>query len=452
MRRTALLAALATAGALAGLAPPAGAQQPATSLIGGRFSDCFWRVGVINGRTNNIAYPDAGANYWAAVYTLPPGASLRVRGTFPRARYASLNAYNGLGAVQDALADVQIDPDAGSRNPFRPRVRRDAAKRAFTVELSPGALPGAPDPDQRSNAPRRNVLLTGAANADGRAVVLWRVYVPDRGRDLRGGVPLPRPSLTLADGRVLTGKAACDALGSATPSAVDPSSLLITREQYEALRYRPGRPAYFPAEPTPVWRVQYNRAYLLALWSGEVFPNPPKSGQAGFFPNLHNQYVRAALHRTLGRVVALRGKMATTPRTYAGGRFLASTQLRYQSFCMNESPLTTRVMDCVYDEQVPLRRGRRYVVVTSRAADRPRNATARCGVAWIRWSARGDGGRDPDFGWMQVRNMLPAPGFRPAIQSTRTPGDEAGILGPYLPRARYYDGPRAFERLGCPVR
>ena len=382
-----------------------------------------------------------------------PGATLTLSGRYPHSRYASLNAYNSLGAVQDALADFQINPDRGSVNPFRPGALRTARRRSFTVRLAGDARPEPLSADVRSNAPARNVLHTAIpGDASGTSAVLWRVYVPDRGRDLRGGVALPQPRLTLAGGRVLTGRAACAALGSQKPFQIDSSALLISRGEYDRLRYQPGKPPWFPAQPIPVWRVQYNRAYLLSLYTGQVIPNPPKVGQAGFFPNLHNQYVRAALNRKLGKVVALRGKMATTPATYGGERRMKATQLRYQSFCMNESVLTTRVMDCVYDEQVPLSRGRRYVVVTSRAEDRPRNATRRCGVAWVRWSARGDGGRDHDFGWMQVRNMLPSPTFHHAVQDTRRPGDERRVLGPYLPSAKYYRDKRAFERLGCPVR
>ena len=130
----------------------------------------------------------------------------------------------------------------------------------------------------------------------------------------------------------------------------------------------------------------------------------------------------------------------------------SASRWRYLSYCMDESVLTTRVMDCVYDEQIPLHAHRQYIVVTSRAADRPRNATARCGVAWMAWSPRGDGGRDHDFGWMQVRNMLPSPSFHHAIQDTRTPGDERSVLDGYLPTGRYYKTKQAFEKLGCPVR
>lgn len=451
-RRWRAMAAPAAAAALLACVAPANAYTM-PDLYGGKDSTCFWNVGVVNGGTINIAYPDAGANYWAAGYTLPPGATLRIHGEYPHARFASVQSYNLLGAGVDALADTMIEPDRGSANPFRPGVRRNVTRRSFTVTLADSS-PAAPlDPDQRAGQAPGNVLATKpAGDTTGLHTVLWRVYVPDRGRGLSGGVPLPEPELSLADGRVLTGQALCDAVTSQQRRLPDLSALLISGQQYDAMRYRPGVAPYFPAQRRPAWRVQYNRAYLLSLWSGETIADPVKGGQTGFFPNIYNQYARAAINRKLGPVVAFRGKLPTTPRTSRGARSLPVTQLRYASFCMNESVLTTRVMDCVYDEQVPLDRRRRYVVVTSRAADRPRNARPACGVAWIRWSPRGDGGRDHDFGWMQLRNMLPSASFHHAIQDTRRPGDERRVLGSYLPTGTYYASKRAFERLGCPAR
>jgi len=448
-----LAAPTAAVAALVACVAPASAQS-LPDLYGGTDSTCFWNIGVVNGGTINIAYPDAGANYWGAGYTLPEGATLRLHGEYPHARFASLQSYDLLGVGVDALADTMIEPDPGSANPFRPGVRRDVAKRSFTVTLA-DTSPAAPlEADQRAGQPARNVLHTKpAGDTTGLHAVLWRVYVPDRGTGLRGGVPLPEPELTLADGRVLTGQALCDAVTSQERRLPDLSALLISREQYDAMRNRPGVPAHFPAKPQPEWRVQYNRPYLLSLWTGETIANPSKSGQGGFFPNVFNQYARAAIHRKLGPVVAFRGQLPTTPRTYRGGGVTpADTQLRYLSLCMNESVVTTRVMDCVYDEQIPVDKKRRYVVVTSRKADRPRNAVPRCGVAWIEWSPRGDGASDHDFGWMQVRNMLPSPSFHHAIQDTRTPGDERRILGSYLPTGTYYASKRAFEKLGCPAR
>ncbi len=451
--RAAAVAALSLSVVVAAVAPAGASAVTIPKITGGKFSDCFWTVGVVNGGTINIAYPDAGANYWGAIYTLPAGATLRLKGSFPHARYVSVQSYNAFGTVQDALADFQINPDRGSSNPFRPGANRLAAKRAFTLTLDNASPPAAADPAPRSNAPARNRLATTpTGDATGVKYVVWRTYIPDRGRDLRGGVALPTPELTLADGTVLKGQELCNALSSQEPRLPDVSSLLIPPADYAKLADKTGKPAYFPAQDPAVWRVQYNRAYLLALWNGQVIPHPPKGGTGGFFPNLHNQYVRAALHRKLGKVVALRGTMATTPSTFKGDKIMRSTQLRYQSFCMNESVVTTRVMDCAYDEEIPLAKGRKYVVVTSRKADRPKNAIAKCGVAWVEWSPRGDGAADHDFGWMQIRNMLPAPGFHHAVQDTKAPGDEKRVLGAYLPSVKYYSGKTQFEKLGCPAR
>jgi len=439
--------------AISAVAPVAGKDL----LYGGTGSTCFWKVGAIGVEDYNIAYPDAGAHYWGAIWTHIPGSTLRLKGKFPYARYTSLNAYDRLGAIQDTLSDFQWDPDKGSSNPFRPGVRRNVANRNYTLTVSPDRSPVAFDPNRRSNLPARNTIYTEPAGGDTIRGIAVRVYIPDKGKNIEGGVALPVPELTLANGSVLSGQALCNAIGSEVPQALDPSALLLSADQYDALRYQAGKPDYFPAlaDGKTNWRVQYTRQYLLNLWHPEADPmqGASKLGQSGFFPNGDNQYIRNPINRKFGKIYALRGKIGTTAKTFTNpkGKWEA-TQLRYQSFCMNESPKTTRVMDCVYDEEVPLRAGNKYLVITSRASDKPKNATAKCGVAWIEWSPRGDGGKDTDFGWMQIRNMLPAANFKNAIQGTSTPGDEKKVLGAYLPDSKYYADKKAFEALGCPAK
>ncbi len=452
---------LALAGVVAFAVSAAGAAAyTIPNLYGGKDSTCFWSVGVINGGKLNIAYPDAGANYWAAGYTLPAGATLELQGEYPHARYASVESYNALGVVTDALVDYQINPGPGSRNPFRAGVRRDVKRRSFTIALLSSSPASPLNPDQRTGERHRNFLYTTPiGDTSGLHILLWRVYVPDNGTGLRGGVPLPHPVLRLANGTIQTGQQACHTLTSQERrlNAVNLSALLVPASQYDKLRYQPGVPPWFPAKNPPVWRVQYNRAYLLALYAGPTYHpdvgTPTKAGQSGFFPNIDNQYARTAINRKLGKVAAFRGTMPTFPRTSHGGTYMQqATQLRYLSFCMNESVLTTKVMDCVYDEQIPLHGHRQYIVVTSRPQDRPSNAIAKCGVAWLPWSPTGDGGSDHDFGWMQLRNMLPSPSFQHAIQNTMAPGDERRVLGSYLPIGTYYRTKQAFEKLGCPVK
>ena len=138
---------------------------------------------------------------------------------------------------------------------------------------------------------------------------------------------------------------------------------------------------------------------------------------------------------------------------WAGGGY----QDRYTSICMNESVRTTRVNDCAYDENIPVDANHNYTAVVSRTEDRPANATAFCGIAWIQWSPHGDGASrvgdaltDDDGGFVQIRNMLPDPSFAQAIQNTHTPGDEKAVMGDYLPDTHYAADAAAFQsQQGC---
>lgn len=472
----------AIAAAIAALALlPASAAAARGDMIGGRFSDCFWNYGAFGVDDFNIAYPDAGATYWAAGFRRPPGSKLTLRGTYPHARYMALQTYDTLGRGVDALADYQIDPLPGSTNPFRRGADRDARKRRFRVNVVDAKNPGFPLEAYAGEPARNDIYVVPDAGplteaADGQTyelnLVMLRVYVPDRGADLTGGVGLPKPTLRLADGTVLRGQALCDALDSQSKAlghqrVPDPGALLISADSYRAMRY-PNQltapvdvfgglfsvprqvPPWFPAVRAGQWRAQYDRRYLLQLWTGDDAPGadptpPPRSASGGFFPNVHNSYVRTAINRHFGRVAVFRGKLPSAPRTVRGNARMGGGQVRYTSFCMNQAPVTTKVTDCAFDEQIPTNRKRMYTIVVSRRADRPATARRACGKAWIRWDKAGDGYMDRDFGWFQVRNMLPSRHFKHAIQRTATPGDERAVVGRYLPKLTYYDGPAAFR-------
>ena len=96
----------------------------------------------------------------------------------------------------------------------------------------------------------------------------------------------------------------------------------------------------------------------------------------------------------------------------------------------------------------PLDKDGFYTIVTSRAEDRPSNAIERCGAAWVEWPVQGDGAGHPDDAFLIVRNTLPAPDFSEAIQNVSKPGDEASVMGPYLPTGEYMSR-TDFEALGC---
>ena len=53
--------------------------------------NCFWTRGPVSKDPYiNIAYPDAGAFYWNAAFTVPEGARLYLEGKFPHSRYCLL--------------------------------------------------------------------------------------------------------------------------------------------------------------------------------------------------------------------------------------------------------------------------------------------------------------------------------------------------------------------------
>jgi hypothetical protein len=171
--------------------------------------------------------------------------------------------------------------------------------------------------------------------------------------------------------------------------------------------------------------------------------------QGGFYSNRDNAYVYAHLSRRFGPLFVVRGRMPTVPRTFDGERVMGSGQLRFWSLCQNESRVTTRTVDCLADRQVPLSApGREFTIVLSRSADRPANATLRCGVAWLDWGERGDAAGRPDYGLLVLRNMLPADAFAQAVQRVAKPGSEESVMGPYFPRGEYA-ARAAFESRGC---
>lgn len=435
------LAIAASVGCVSALVAPAvGSPRAAPHRPTVKESTCFW-VGPftsLRGPKYNYAFPDTGAVYWTARYSTPPGATLRLHGRFAHARYESLTSYGAVaqGPV-DELRDVSTAPDKGSSNPFKLGADRAASRRSYTVTVSGDPPPI--DPRLRS----RNTVYAGVAGQADQELI-YRVYVPDKGRDFTGGVGLPVPELTLADGTVLRGPDLCKELGS-TGNTLESSQLSL--DVYRSLRDQPGKPPTFPAMNPPRFGAFYNTTYTIqCVYLGMCDSHPARTG--GQYSNPDNTYVGAFLNRRFGHVLVLTGTLPTTPRTVAGNRRMGGGQLRYWSMCQNESFATTRGAGCLYDEQVPIDRHRRYVIVTSRPSDRPQNAVRRCGVGFIPWPAHGDGAGHPDDALLLIRNMLPSAGFHHAVQDTKVPGDERSVMGPYLPHARYMSK-KAFERRGC---
>ncbi|MBI1407642.1 MAG: hypothetical protein GC145_16140 [Caulobacter sp.] len=453
IRFKALIAGLTTAAAL--FIQPAATVAATPAAVAGipGARTCFWfRPPVGADPYVNVAYPDAAARYWTAVISTPPGATLELNGDFPHARYMSFISYDGAGKPIEALADYRIAPKAGATNPFRTGARRDAASRAYSITIADAQ----PDPSQIEGkslagaGAGQNVLHAPGQGEGRQQVIIMRVYVPDRGQDILGGVPLPEPVLTLADGRRLTGQAACDALNTTQAPALSPAALSIPLAQFETMTHQPDRPAYWPATNPLTWHVQYDRKFLIGIYTGEK-PVGARKSEGGFFPNPDNNYIRTIVNRHYGHVLVLRGRMPTVARTLAGDKVMGSGELRYWSICSNQGFANTRATACLFDEEVPLDADGLYTIVVSREADRPRNAIPACGVAWLKLADDGDGAVDENAGVIQIRNMLADPDFAHAIQAVSEIGTEKAVMGPYIPDAAYMMTNSFEGSFACPL-
>jgi hypothetical protein len=165
-----------------------GFALPASAAAQGVDTTCQFSLTRLDATTTNVLAVDTNAVYWGGTYAALPGTRIRIEGQYPHSRYISWNVYDAAARPIDALSDVQLAPDPGSTNPFFPGASRTAEQRDYTAFIEVG-----PRPEQ----PAANTLYTGSSQG---GTFLYRVYVPDAGRDAKGGVPLPRVTLESADG------------------------------------------------------------------------------------------------------------------------------------------------------------------------------------------------------------------------------------------------------------
>jgi hypothetical protein len=434
--------------ALSAVAVPAGASAAK------RESDCFW-LGPISfkKRATNperfdghfFNFPEESATYWLARYRLAPGERLVLRGRYPRARYESLNSYQEGGTPVSSLADVRIRPNARARNPFRPGARRDRRRRGWTVSVLDARPPAGGIP--------RNTLSAPSTDSFASEIVL-RVYEPDRGRDLTGGVGLPKPEIVKTDGSRVRGLRGVCAAANDPDRSIARTVQSVPASLWDGLLRTPGpkaNPRTSPAFDPPQWERFFSQEFAAGVFAQAAGNPRPMAGMndvGGFYSNRDTRYLLTHLSTRFGRVLVIRGRMPRFPFTYRGARRMPRGQVRFWSLCSNESRVTTYAPDCLADRQVPLHR-RRFTIVVSKSGDRPRNARRRCGVAWLKWPSSGEypGGRR-SYGLLILRNMLASPGFKRAIQRIDRFGEERRVMGPYFPRSRYTSR-RAFERRGC---
>jgi hypothetical protein len=395
---------------------------------------CQFSLTRLDATTLNVLAVDTNAVYWVGGYTAREGTRIRIDGQFPYSRYMGWNVYDSAGRPIDSLADHELAPDKRSSNPFLPGANRFAEPRNYTAYIDFRSKPRKPKP---------NTLYTG----DSRGGTFWyRVYIPDNGRDEKGGVPLPRITLENRDGSSLPlTVGACQELQAPYLQAVN-----------DLIANAPGIPDLtddgegYPGRNPPDWRlfVNFSQAaidILLNNETGEDFYDDAQEHQndgPGFFSNRDISYVFTGTSRGFGEVLVLRGRAPTFADTRQGAPTMPSgQQLRYWSFCQYE-PATQRVIDCRSDDRVTVDGAGNYTVVVSTAKNRPSNARAECGVTWLPWGPQTQG-------LLIYRHMLADPSFANAIQQIQQPGQERAVMADYYPKGEYVAKKEDFEARGC---
>lgn len=414
-------------------------------------TDCMWQNAVSSkdgtGGANpmNYALPDSNVNYWSSEFTVPEGAKVFIDGDYPYARHTSLVSYTAKGERVNSLVDVNIKPNQGVTNPFIVGNNRLNKERGFKAELVLGDLPA---------APKENTLYAPKTDSN-EVALIYRVYVPNKGFNEKGGVNFPRYKVQLANGEIKTGTEVCKVL-KVKEKALDnvQTPLNVILSLYNKQPY-----VGFPAQLKPTWYTAYNGPanisciYKHNLEQCEGFKTERKLNQ---WATPDNEYTFSVISRKLGKVVVVKGKLPQIAATSGNETTLAKGDIRYWSICTNEL-ISTATNFCIYDEQMKHKdKNGFYTLVVSLPEDRPKNATDECGISYLPLSPRGDGYTGPDavekghndVGFLIMRNLLPYSNFNQAIQNTKVWGDEKTVMGDYLPELNY-TSKEEFEAKGC---
>ena len=450
-----------------------------------------------------VEFPDPHCTYLLLPMYAPFNSRVIVKGQFPHARFFDLQitpsflpeAYHHgyYGVAEVPLVDADVEPKPGSVNPFRPGADRTGSARNYKVvfdlrngdpvELNPQAFR---PPHYRAPGNQRfggAILHQGPGQFYGappppdwrdrfESGNLWvRYYAPDDARGALAGVPLPKVLYQLPDGRRYFIR--CD----------------LATAQAHFSRTQPARTTA-PADPAPGrasagWGKQFGIARnglsgiaqgsglldaryvrefdLGAEGKGENQP-APGNHERGATECTYINYLTASMSLGADMVAVLTGRLPTTPRTRGGEPLMTPAQARYWSLTGYDdldlfSGSIGAAVQSVMDDEIVTDAPGRYVLVFSRASERPRNATAAHGVTWVNWGLVSAVGwvirwlsvfpewsfeRAPDQGhlgwatdWASLRydrNLLGC-------------NDQRGFLGEYQPVVHYLSRGE-FEALG----
>ena len=352
---------------------------------------CAWRLETDGSGITNVAYPDTDATYWTMPVDTTQWKQVILQGQYPQSRFFSFTTYVAQGSAADAILDINIDPDAGSSNPFLHQ--SSGQQHNYTVNV------GGPS-GQTNQVNFGNTRL---------AWIIYRIYVANQGLDRMAGVPLPAVTLVDANG----GRQSIALCGTPRDQQI---TLLINDlradgfdllADYWQIKFTEGDDGGLAPDPTcqPEHQV--------------VFWIPENTGS--YFPNPYNKYIAApALCFHPGKFVIVRGKAGDFPDTYNGNPVWQPAlpgyiQLRYWSNCNNEQVKPYPVVACQPDHATNLDRQGYYTYVLGEGGSPPPWLPTY--ATWLPW------GSTQVSNVLIFRNMLPTmPHFDRSVQAAIAAG------------------------------
>lgn len=351
---------------------------------------CAWPMRTHAGALN-LGFPETNATYWVQPYRLGVGDWIDVQGTYPAARYFSINSYGLNFTAANWLHDSQIHPDAGSHNPYSGQGSGPGRSWHMRVVRD----------DVRAN-PARNEIAGPEIG-----LLIERVYVPDNPASDNGGVPLPTVTMHVAGGSTTLTPCADSFASTGALGALVTGGVTI--------------PLIGAA----------NAAFPASLPEA-TFINPLSTD--GLLANGEGRYLGAITTYRPGRVVVIRGKAPTFPNTRAGASTTTPTQLRYWSVCTNDRVPPYPVTSCAADYRTRVDSDGYYTYVVAAPGDLA--GVHDPSLTVIPW-----GSTAVPQKVLVYRQFLPSGAFYPvsvmASQDRHTA--PAATMGAYYPRARYCD-------------
>jgi hypothetical protein len=360
---------------------------------------CSWPL-AINAKYFPFGLPDTNATYWAIPYALGGDGQIVIKGSYPLARFMSIETYTPRVAQVGAIADFQIAPNPGSKNPFSDSTADPNLANQFEVVVSP-------NPSAVGNL--KNVIAAfPPGQQSGFGWLVYRVYLADDPNSLDGNRPIPSISLQYQNGQIQRNLLPC------------PNNLQL-HQPLTAQSLISRMPTISSSDTTVIplnWVRPTNGAF----------------GGGVQLSNTFSGYLATSAQYQSGYIVVIRGKAPVAPDTRAGQSLVTTpSDVRYWSISSNQTIFPNAVLGQTTDFQTLLDASGYYTIVVARPLDVPKNATPNNGVTLLPWGIVEKGLA------VILRNLIPNTNFPEAIQNIPAGASDPTIrqvMGAYYPEAR----------------